>query len=129
VSYRYSRSLAFFVLNVARASSAQTRSQFTEFDVQILVHFHDPALLPVTFSHKLKLYPAPGAPYVVDAPLVDEIYDELVFNVLPAEGSEARARLLAGPSPAAVVPPYPYQAHFGSFGAEADLARIQGARR
>jgi len=75
--------------------------------------------------HRLKLYPPPGVPFVVDSPVVDEHYDEVVFNSPPTDAT-ALARLTAG---AVAEVPTPYGESLGSFSADADLSRIQAARR
>lgn len=77
--------------------------------------------------HRLKLYPTPGVPFVVDSPVVDEHYDEIVYNSPPTDDA-ALARLNAGSAALAEVPT-PYGECLGSFSADADLARIQAARR
>ena len=96
-----------------------------EFDVGITIHLHDPRAEPISIVHRLKLYPAPGVPFVVDSPVVDEHYDEVVFNSLPTDAT-ALARLTAG---ALGEVPTPYGESLGSFSADADLSRIQAARR
>ena len=89
------------------------------------MYLRDPTAKPVEIIHKLKLYPTSGS-MEVDKPVVDEHYDEIVFNELPLD-EDARARLLAGPVRDS--PPYSHSEYFGTFSAEADLARINAARQ
>lgn len=96
-----------------------------EFDIGITIHLHDPRAAPIALVHRLKLYPSPGVPFVVDSPVVDEHYDEIVYNTLPTVDA-VRARLLAGSTTEV---PLPYNECLGSFSPEADVAVLQAARR
>jgi len=60
-----------------------------EFEIRIDIHVRH-AAEPLTLFQKLKLYVPPAAMQTVDRPVVDEHYDEIVFNALPAD----RAALL-----------------------------------
>ena len=104
-----------------------TETGWGEFDIGITLHMRgaDPGAEPVALVHRLKLYPPSGA-MEVDKPVVDEHYDEVVYNALPADAG-ARSRLLAGPL--AEAPPYPLNEFFGTFSAEGDLAKLQAARQ
>jgi hypothetical protein len=104
---------------------AVSETGWGEFEILVAIHLRDPAQEPVSITKRLKLYPNADA-MVVGKPVVDEVYDELVFNALPAEPA-ARAALLQGPT--ADAPPYPYGEYFGSFSAEEDLARLAAARQ
>ena len=96
-----------------------------EFDIGITIYLRDPSAEPINLVHRLKLYPT-SVPMEADKPVVDEHYDELVFNS-PVADAVARARLEGGPVGEA--PPYAYSEYFGTFTAEDDLAKIQAARQ
>ncbi|OAO17778.1 hypothetical protein AV274_0454 [Blastocystis sp. ATCC 50177/Nand II] len=51
-----------------------------EFEVEVKVEFKNDAELPVTFTHFLKLHPFNGEPSRENVPVVNEYYDEFVFN-------------------------------------------------
>lgn len=54
-----------------------------EFEVNIAIYAKGVAE-PLTVAHRLRLYPV-GVPQSVDRPVVDEVYDELVFNSPPSD--------------------------------------------
>jgi len=56
---------------------------------------NDTGIAPITVVHKLKLYPPPGSSQTVDRPLIDETYNEVVFNDLPRDIAVAK-QLLKG---------------------------------
>eukprot|EP00455_Lapot_gusevi_P008752 TRINITY_DN13851_c0_g1_i3.p1 TRINITY_DN13851_c0_g1~~TRINITY_DN13851_c0_g1_i3.p1 ORF type:complete len:234 (-),score=46.84 TRINITY_DN13851_c0_g1_i3:92-793(-) len=67
-----------------------------EFAINMTVHFQDPTLKPVTFSHMLKLFPAQGMPQSAKKPVVCEYYDQWLF-IDPTE--ELHALLQTPPPP------------------------------
>ncbi len=83
-------------------------------------------------SHLLKLFPdaaggaVGGVVGVSEKPVLSEHYDEIVFNVPPADAalSEALQR-----GPVKEPPLYPYAEHLSVFTPEADLSAIAGARK
>ena len=103
---------------------AVSETGWGEFDVTIKLYLRDPALEPITVTHKLALYPPTGQ--YNEKPVLSERYDEIVFNALPSHEGLRKA-LQQGPQNLA--PPYPYQEFFPSYSATDDLARIQAARQ
>ena len=86
-------------LNLAAEVVAQpfevSESGWGEFEVLISIHMHDTKLDPVQVVHKLKLYPPAGIVASLERPVIDEVYDEIVFNELPKD-ARLRKLLLSG---------------------------------
>merc|ERR1711991_10295 len=51
-----------------------------EFEIKIRVHFIDPKEKPVELFHHLTLFPPNGEPQQPKRYIVNEVYDEIVFN-------------------------------------------------
>lgn len=71
-----------------------------EFEIKIKIEFKNDAEYPVTLSHSLKLHPLNREPSKENVPVVNEIYDEFVFN----EPTEYMYQLLMTPLK---IPPLP----------------------
>lgn len=74
---------------------------------------------------RLKLYPLDGSGLSHDKPVVDDHYDELVFNEIPSDPA-ARAALLAGPT--RPQPPHTDEALLPVYDDTGDVERIRAAR-
>ena len=95
-----------------------------EFEVNIRIHFHDPAEQPVDLVHMLKLYPPGTQQPSTKKPVRAEFYDECVFH----EPTEAfHRRLVAGP--VKQVPPHPLQDFYTRFDEGEDMAKLAGAAK
>ena len=115
----------FIFAEFTEAPYCVSETGWGEFEIGITIHLRDSAAEPLSLVHKLKLYPSAG---VMEAhkPVVDEHYDEVVFNAVPTD--EAVARAIAG-GPTRDAAAYPYQEYFGSFSPDDDLAKLQAARQ
>lgn len=103
---------------------AVTEVGWGAFDIPITIYLKDPATPPITVIHKLRLYTADNAPPALDRAVVEDHYEELVFNDLPAD-EKAREELLAGPKKKQ--PPFTFSEHLPDYSAAEDLARIKAA--
>eukprot|EP00698_Gefionella_okellyi_P020562 TRINITY_DN6465_c0_g1_i1.p1 TRINITY_DN6465_c0_g1~~TRINITY_DN6465_c0_g1_i1.p1 ORF type:complete len:275 (-),score=53.46 TRINITY_DN6465_c0_g1_i1:37-861(-) len=99
-----------------------TESGWGEFDIGIQIFFVDPVEKPVYLLHSLKLFSHDGTPVSTQVPVVQELYDEIVFND-PTEGFYKR--LVAGTTRRVRTD---LQEHFKKFDETGELARVQEAR-
>ncbi len=98
-----------------------------EFEIGIKIFLRDPSAEPISLTTKLRLHALPpNPPNPPDTPIIEEVYDEIVFNEAPAN-VQAREALLAGPC--RLQSPYSYQEWFSSYSGEADVARVAAARQ
>ena len=100
---------------------AVTETGWGAFDIQITITMKDPAVPPIYLIHKLRLYPADNSPLSLDKPVVDDHYDEIVFNSLPAD-AKAKDDLVAGPKKKQ--PAFTYSQFLPDYSAAEDLARV-----
>ena len=78
--------------------------------------------------HRLKLYPTDGSQLSPDRPVIDDHYDEIVFNA-PLDESAARAALLASSQlPPATTTTFAEERLLPEHNAGDDLARVRAAR-
>ena len=92
------------------------------FDIGIAIFLREGS--PIHLVHRLKLYPSDGSSLSLERPVIDDHYDEIVFNALPADGA-VRAALLAPPAPQ---PLFADQHLLPEHDAGDDLARVKAAR-
>ncbi|UJR15251.1 hypothetical protein I4U23_002206 [Adineta vaga] len=96
-------------------------SGWGEFETQIIIYFVDPHEKPVIVYHHLKLFSTDPDVVTGRKPLVNEYYDELIFQ----EPSDQLARLLTHPK---TLPPSTDEQEYALKKAET-LARIKTARQ
>jgi hypothetical protein len=89
--------VAIIVAELATQPFAVSESGWGEFEVGITVFLLDKAADPIHVVHRLKLYPPPGIQPCMEKPVVDEVYDEIVFNALPKDPVVAASLLRGSP--------------------------------
>jgi YEATS domain-containing protein 4 len=105
-----------------------TEEGWGEFEIGIRIVLKDPSAEPLTLTTKLRLHHPPTAnpAVLLDSPVVEETYDEVVLNEAPVDPA-LREAMLQGPTRLQV--PYLYQEWFTTFSAEPDLAKLNAARQ